>query len=139
MKALPIDDHNQGIFFHKLGHFFPIFEKEQGRLPPLPPSSYAPDIYICIWNVMIYIYHIYMKWIENVPICICTMRYAHAYNYELYVRSKKETIILGIWSIYWLLPSTYLNQPSLIYKLKIKQFSMLRSRGIWQHWVESSV
>ena len=37
MKTLPIDDHNQGIFFHKLGHFFPIFEKGQGRPPPLPP------------------------------------------------------------------------------------------------------
>ena len=43
MKTLPIDDHNQGIFSHKLGHFFPIFEKEQGRpIPPPPPSSYAP-------------------------------------------------------------------------------------------------
>ena len=37
MKTLPIDDHNQGIFSHKLGHFFPIFEKGQGRPPPLPP------------------------------------------------------------------------------------------------------
>ena len=37
MKTLPIDDHNQGIFFHKLGHFFPIFEKEQGRPIPPPP------------------------------------------------------------------------------------------------------
>ena len=44
MKTLPIDDHNQGIFFHKLGHFFPIFEKGQGRPPPLPLSSYAPEI-----------------------------------------------------------------------------------------------
>ena len=42
MKTLPIDDHNQGIFFHKLGHFFPIFEKGQGRPPLPPPSSYAP-------------------------------------------------------------------------------------------------
>ena len=133
MKALPIDDHNQGIFFLKLGHFFLIFEKEQRRLPPLPPSSYAPDIYIYIyiyiWNGLKTYTYAYVQ----------SMRYAHAYNYELYVRSKKETIILGIWSIYWLLHSTYLNQPSLIYKLKIKQFSMLRSRGIWQHWVESSV
>ena len=44
MKTLPVDDHNQGIFFHKLGHFFPIFEKGQGRPPPSPPSSYAPVI-----------------------------------------------------------------------------------------------
>ena len=36
MKNLPIDDHNQGIFLHKLGHFFPIFEKGQGRPPPSP-------------------------------------------------------------------------------------------------------
>ena len=43
MKTLPIDDHNQGIFSHKLGHFFPIFEKGQGTPPPLPPSSYGPD------------------------------------------------------------------------------------------------
>ena len=42
MKTLPIDDHNQGIFPQKLGHFFPIFEKEQGRPPPFLPSSYAP-------------------------------------------------------------------------------------------------
>ena len=42
MKTLPIDDHNQGIFPHKLGYFFPIFKKGQGR-PPLPPRSrYAP-------------------------------------------------------------------------------------------------
>ena len=37
MKTLPIDDHNQGIFSHKLGHFFPIFEKGQGTPPPPPP------------------------------------------------------------------------------------------------------
>ena len=42
MKTLPIDDHNQDIFLHKLGHFFPIFEKGQGRPPPSPPSSYPP-------------------------------------------------------------------------------------------------
>ena len=30
-------------FFPKLGHFFPIFQKGQGRPPPLPPSSYAPE------------------------------------------------------------------------------------------------
>ena len=36
MKTLPIDDHNQGIFSPKLGYFFPIFEKGQGR-PPAPP------------------------------------------------------------------------------------------------------
>ena len=38
-----IDDHNLGIFFHKLGHFFPIFEKGQGRPPVVHPSSYAPE------------------------------------------------------------------------------------------------
>ena len=37
MKTLPIDDHNQGIFSHELGHSFPIFEKRQGRPPPSPP------------------------------------------------------------------------------------------------------
>ena len=44
MKTLPIDDHNQGIFSHKLGHFFLIFDKGQKRPPtsPAPPSSYAP-------------------------------------------------------------------------------------------------
>ena len=42
MRNLTQDGHNQGIFFPKLGHFFPIFEKEQERPPP-PPSSYAPD------------------------------------------------------------------------------------------------
>ena len=43
MKTLSTDDHNQGIFSHKLGHFFSIFEKGQGRLAPPPPqSSYAP-------------------------------------------------------------------------------------------------
>ena len=31
-------------FFPKLGHFFPIFEKGQGRSPTLPSSSYAPDL-----------------------------------------------------------------------------------------------
>ena len=36
MKTWPIDDHNQGIFSHKLGHFFPIFQKGQGRPPPSP-------------------------------------------------------------------------------------------------------
>ena len=36
MKTLPIDDHNQGIFSHKLGHFFPIFEKGQGGPFPSP-------------------------------------------------------------------------------------------------------
>ena len=37
MKTLHINDHNQGTFFCKLGHFFSIFEKGQGRPPPLPP------------------------------------------------------------------------------------------------------
>ena len=36
MKTLPIDDQNQGILFDKLGHFYPIFEKGQGRSPPSP-------------------------------------------------------------------------------------------------------
>ena len=46
MKTLPIDDHNQVIFFHKLGHFFLIFEKGQGRPPPASPPSpprHAPE------------------------------------------------------------------------------------------------
>ena len=30
-------------FFSKLGQFFPIFEKGQGKPPTLPPSSYAPE------------------------------------------------------------------------------------------------
>ena len=38
MKNLLIDDHNQGIFSHKLGHFFPIFEKGLER-PPTPSPS----------------------------------------------------------------------------------------------------
>ena len=42
MRNLTQDGHNQGIFFPKFGHFFPIFEKGQGRPPPLPLSSYAP-------------------------------------------------------------------------------------------------
>ena len=37
MKTLPIDDHNKGDFFHKLGNFYSIFEKGQGRAPPHPP------------------------------------------------------------------------------------------------------
>ena len=37
MRNLTQDDHNQGIFFAKLGHFHPIFEKELGRLPTSPP------------------------------------------------------------------------------------------------------
>ena len=37
MKTLPIDDHNQGMFFHKLERFFPIFEKGQRRPTPLSP------------------------------------------------------------------------------------------------------
>ena len=38
------------IAFHKLGHFFPIFEKGQGG--DLPPSSYAPNVIIIkhSWN-----------------------------------------------------------------------------------------
>ena len=40
MKTLPIDDHNQGIFSHKLGHFFLIFDKGQER----PPTSPAPPL-----------------------------------------------------------------------------------------------
>ena len=36
MKTLPINNHSLGIFFQKLGHFFPIFEKGQGRPPPSP-------------------------------------------------------------------------------------------------------
>ena len=31
-----MDDHNQGIFSHESGHFFPIFEKGRGR----PPTSH---------------------------------------------------------------------------------------------------
>ena len=36
MRNLTQDGHNQGIFFPKLEHFFPIFEKGQGRPHPLP-------------------------------------------------------------------------------------------------------
>ena len=35
-----MDSHNQD-FFQKLGHFFPISEKGQGRTPSPTPSSYA--------------------------------------------------------------------------------------------------
>ena len=54
MRNLTQDGHNQGIFFPKLGHFFSIFEKEQGR-PPLPPSSYAPDVGLFIILKQVYI------------------------------------------------------------------------------------
>ena len=37
MKTLPIDDQNQGIFFHKLGHFFQFLKKGWGDLPPPAP------------------------------------------------------------------------------------------------------
>ena len=36
MKFLTIDDHNQGIFPHKLGHFFQFLKKGRGDLPLLP-------------------------------------------------------------------------------------------------------
>ena len=36
MKTLPIDDQNQGIFFHKLGNFFQFLKKGRGDLPPWP-------------------------------------------------------------------------------------------------------
>ena len=37
-----------GHFPSKLGHFFPIFEKRQGRTPPFPTFSYAPEKTIVI-------------------------------------------------------------------------------------------
>ena len=46
MKTLPIDDHNQGIFFHNLGHFFPIFQKGQGTPPPLPPLVTRQEVHL---------------------------------------------------------------------------------------------
>ena len=39
-----MDDRNQD-FVRKLGHFFPISEKAQGRTPSPPPSSYASAKY----------------------------------------------------------------------------------------------
>ena len=49
IRNLTQDGHNQGIFFPKFGHFFPIFKIEQGRhSSPPPPSSYAPDLKILI-------------------------------------------------------------------------------------------
>ena len=48
MKTLLIDDRNQGIFFHELEHFISNFWKRAGETkqphPPLPLSSYAPDL-----------------------------------------------------------------------------------------------
>ena len=41
MKTLPTNNHNQGIFSPKLGHFFPIFEKGQGRPPPLHKNYFC--------------------------------------------------------------------------------------------------
>ena len=39
---------NSGHLFPNLGQFFPIFEKGQGKPPPLlPPSSYAPALFVC--------------------------------------------------------------------------------------------
>ena len=37
MRNLTQGGNNQDIFFPKLGHFFRISEKGQGRPPPLPP------------------------------------------------------------------------------------------------------
>ena len=39
-EIVPIDDHNQGIFFSRLGHFFPEFEKRQERPPSPSPTLY---------------------------------------------------------------------------------------------------
>ena len=39
-----MDNHNQGIFFTKLGLFFRISEKGKERPPSPPPSSYAPEL-----------------------------------------------------------------------------------------------
>ena len=36
----------RAFFLPKLGHFFPIFKKGKGDLPP-PPSSYAPGVHRC--------------------------------------------------------------------------------------------
>ena len=44
-EIVPIDDHNQGIFFSRLGHFFPEFEKRQER----PPSP-SPTLYLRAWK-----------------------------------------------------------------------------------------
>ena len=38
---------NSGHFFPNLGQCFPIFEKGQGKPPPLPPSSCAPSLFVC--------------------------------------------------------------------------------------------
>ena len=44
----PIDDNNGGT--RKLGHFFPISEREQGRPPPSPPLVTRMRMYIAERN-----------------------------------------------------------------------------------------
>ena len=42
MRNFSYRSQQSGNSFTKLGHFFPIFEKGQGRPPPPPTFSYAP-------------------------------------------------------------------------------------------------
>ena len=51
MRNSAQDGHNQGIFFPKLGHFFPIFEEGQGRPPALPLSSYTAVIHYVLERI----------------------------------------------------------------------------------------
>ena len=59
LEILPINDHNQGIFFPKLALFFPIFEKGHGRLPPSP----SPLLVTCLYSWFV----LYWKkpWLKN--------------------------------------------------------------------------
>ena len=51
MKNLTQDKYNQGIYSQNQGTFFQFLKKGRGDLPPLPPSSYAPEHSNCYSNV----------------------------------------------------------------------------------------
>ena len=62
MKSVTHRWQQSGHFFPKLGNFFPISEKGQGKPPPpLPSPSYAPDDYMIHLqeqqNVVMKFYH----------------------------------------------------------------------------------
>ena len=48
MKTLPIDDHNQGIFFPQIRALFSNFWKRAEETSPPLPSSYAHVLFLLI-------------------------------------------------------------------------------------------
>ena len=119
-----------GHFFHKLGHFFPIFEKGQGKPSPFPPSNYAPEVY---WIIFI-LSHSCHIWYRYTYLLI----YLYVYIF-VYIFTKLAVLIFFFYlQLQWFfstLNAKYFDMKKYFLKLMSRLLHSTIHQVMWYFWV----